>query len=172
MVMLGAMRMWSVLSLLVVACGGAATGRPSAASAPAPAESKNVLELRTAADGVCHCPDDDCAQPALEQLLAREAELQNPVDQVGLDSEHDRAVECYARIAQVPSAAELVPVMEHAADQVCACADEACARAVVESLRTELKAKENAVFTTRAQAALEAAGERLQKCATRFSAAP
>jgi hypothetical protein len=170
MVMLGAMRMWSVLSLFVVACGGASSG--THAAPPPAAESKNVLELRTAADAVCHCPDDDCAQPALEKLLAREAELQNPIDQVALDTEHDRAVECYARIAQVPSAAELIPLMEHAADQVCACADETCARAVVEGLRSSLQAKENAVFTTRAQAALEAAGERLQKCAARFTATP
>jgi hypothetical protein len=171
MVMLGAMRMWSLVSLFLVACGGAPRGT-SAAHPAAPAESKNVLELRASADTVCHCPDDGCAQPALEQLLAREAELQNPIDQVALDTEHDRAIDCYARIAQVPTAAELVPVMEHAADQVCACADEACARAVVESLRTALAAKENAVFTTRAQAALEAAGDRLQKCAARFSATP
>jgi hypothetical protein len=128
-----------------------------------------VLELRAAADTVCHCPDDDCAQPALEKLLAREGELQNPIDQVALDSEHDRAIDCYARIAQVPTAAELIPIMEHAADEVCACADETCARAVVESLRTSLQARSNAVFTTRAQAALEAAGDRLQKCASRFS---
>jgi hypothetical protein len=165
--MLGAMRMWP-LFLLAAACGG-----PSAAAKPAtpaaPAESAAVLELRADADSVCHCPDGACAQPALEKLLAREAEVQNPIDEVALDTEHDRAIDCYARIAQVPTAAELVPVMEHAADQVCACADEACARAVVEALRTTLQANENAVFTTRAQSALEAAGDRLQKCAARLA---
>jgi hypothetical protein len=160
--------MWSVLGLFVVACGGSSAGTHAAPPPPA-AESKRVLELRTAADDVCHCPDDDCAQPALEKLLAREADLQNPVDQTALDAEHDRAIDCYARIAQVPTAAELVPIMEHAADQVCACPDESCARAVVDSLRTSLQAKENAVFTTHAQSALEAAGDRLQKCASRFS---
>jgi hypothetical protein len=162
------MRTWCSFALmaLIAGCGGA-EARPAAPSAPA--ESPRVLELRSAADSVCHCPDDGCAQPALEKLLAREAELSNPADQTGLDAEHDRAIDCYARIANVPSAAELIPLMQEAADQVCACADEACARAVVERLRGQLSEKSNAVFTTRDQATLEAAGARLEACATKLA---
>ena len=162
------MRTWCcvVLPLILAGCGGA-PARPAAPAAPP--ESPRVLELRAAADSVCHCPDDACAQPALEKLLAREADLSNPADQTGLDAEHDRAVDCYARIAGVPSAAELVPLMERAADEVCACADEPCARAVVDRLRAALSDKSNAVFTTRDQAALEKAGARLQSCATKLA---
>jgi hypothetical protein len=164
------MRMWPSIVLLfgISACGGAS---PHSA-APAP-ESPAVVELRAAADGVCKCTegDDTCAQAALEKLLTREADLANPIDQTALDTEHDRAIECYAREAHVPRAAELVPVMEKAADEVCACADEACAHAAVDRLREALHAKQDAVFTTADQAALEKAGDRLQKCAARFGAA-
>ena len=152
-------------------CGGASSSA-SRKPAAAPAETPAVRELRAAADAVCACADDTCAQTELEKLLAREADLQNPVDQVGLDGEHDRAIDCYARKTGVPRAAELIPVMEHAADAVCACSDESCARAVVEKLRGQLHEKENAVFTTADQAALEKAGDRLQKCAEHLSAAP
>jgi hypothetical protein len=160
------MRTWLLIAMLGAGCGGSSTERPPPA---APAEAKAVLELRAAADAVCKCPNGDCAQPALEKLLAREAELQNPIDQTGLDAEHDRAIDCYARIAGVPTAAELVPVMQRAADEVCKCPDEACARAVVDKLRTELQAKQNAVFTTKDRAELEKEGDRLQKCAERFA---
>ena len=150
--------------ILCAACGGAA--KPKSTE---PVESSAVRELNGAAQAVCACADAECAQAGLEGLLVKQAELENPLDRDGIDAAHDRAVGCYIQKTGITPGAEVVPIVEAAADEVCACGDAACLRGAVERLKGELRAREDAMFTTRDQAALDAAGKRLDACAEKLA---
>ncbi len=104
----------------------------------------------------------------MESLLTRQAELENPADRAGIDAAHDRGVVCYARQIGVPLGTEVVPFVERAADEVCACSDAACAQAAVERLRVELRTRQDAVFTSVDQVAVDRAGQRMDECGKRL----
>jgi hypothetical protein len=95
-----------------------------------------VAAMDDLAEAVCACPDLDCAEATRNRYVQQRSGLAEPVigraDRRAIDAAAERIVGCVAKLPGVPTGEEAARFVERMADEVCACADAACATAVEE----------------------------------------
>jgi peptidyl-prolyl cis-trans isomerase A (cyclophilin A) len=176
----------SLLATALVACGGrtcppttAATTSPDAEVATDPVVARAIAY----ADATCACTTEACVEEAQDELKAWSGEHGDQVDAAFADplrgprlaAHGDRAAACQAKLTASTSATaspaidRTIDQLDQLTDELCACADRACADAVV---ARAAKLEEPPGDPTPAQRErIDGIGQRLLGCRDKLAAA-
>lgn len=172
----------SLLAAALVACGGrpcppttTAGPRPEAEVATDPV----VARARAYADAACACTTAACAEEAAAALKAWSRDHGDEVDAAFADplraprlADHgDRAVACQAKLtaAASPAIDATIDQLDRLTDELCACADQACADQVVARAATLEEPTGDPTPAQRER--IDGIGQRLIGCRDKLAAA-